>query len=172
MDYMWPGLKMMGTLPPPWFSAPWNPSSSISQVSNLIKTQCLEQGNTLGSCNIHCCYQVEPSGVITKLTILCPPRPNAVNIAFFACSSFEHVLGERSGELGTQALLKWACFHPRGRFWLVTCGFSSERHGCWLYLICVLTSPQMIVWSLSSIRLELSLKYMSVILGDKESRGE
>ena len=31
------------------------------------------------------------SGVITKLTILCPPRPNAVNIAFFACANFEHV---------------------------------------------------------------------------------
>lgn len=41
-------------------------------------------------------------GVITKLTILCPPRPKAVNIAFFACSSFEHV--QRTFALARQKL--------------------------------------------------------------------
>eukprot|EP00913_Durusdinium_trenchii_P018768 g17636.t1 len=41
-------------------------------------------------------------GVITKLTILCPARPKAVNIAFFACSSFEHV--QRTFSLARQKL--------------------------------------------------------------------
>jgi len=41
-------------------------------------------------------------GVITKLTILCPPRPNAVNIAFFACANFEHV--QRTFALARQKL--------------------------------------------------------------------
>ncbi|KAI9812947.1 MAG: hypothetical protein M1826_002730 [Phylliscum demangeonii] len=30
-------------------------------------------------------------GVITAVSILCPPRPRAVNVAFFACASFEQV---------------------------------------------------------------------------------
>ncbi|CAE7925955.1 d2hgdh, partial [Symbiodinium sp. KB8] len=41
-------------------------------------------------------------GVITKLTILCPPRPKAINIAFFACSDFENV--QRTFALARQNL--------------------------------------------------------------------
>lgn len=46
------------------------------------------------------------SGVITKLTILCPPRPNAVNIAFFACANFEHVRPARADGTGS-AMMFW-----------------------------------------------------------------
>ncbi|CAE7309314.1 d2hgdh [Symbiodinium sp. CCMP2456] len=41
-------------------------------------------------------------GVITKLTILCPTRPKAINIAFFACSDFENV--QRTFALARQNL--------------------------------------------------------------------
>mmetsp|Transcript_114725 Transcript_114725/g.272897 ORF Transcript_114725/g.272897 Transcript_114725/m.272897 type:complete len:520 (-) Transcript_114725:88-1647(-) len=41
-------------------------------------------------------------GVITKLTILCPPRPKAVNIAFFACADFDRV--QRTFALARQKL--------------------------------------------------------------------
>lgn len=130
-DYMWPGLKMM-----------------LLELCTMITMgsfrqqqpsfQSSETGPWTGHYFGHPNTAVE-SGVITKLTILCPPRPNAVNIAFFACSSFEHVL--RGVNLVSVTMAKVSVFsHQRGRvlgsdvapmfsqirFWLVTCGCTSE----------------------------------------------